>query len=105
MEGKNFGMELRKAGCAGTLESSDIMITIHPGNGEGIEIVLESPAKQQFGKAINSAITESLMAIGVHSALVEAKDRGALDCTIKARTETAALRAAEMDDDEVRAKK
>lgn len=98
-------MELLKAGSAGTLESSDIMITIHPSNGEGIEIVLESPAKQQFGKAINSAITESLMALGVHSALVEAKDRGALDCTIRARTETAAVRAAGLEDNnnEVRA--
>jgi len=94
-------MELRNAGSAGTLESSDIMITLHPKTDEGIEIVLESPAKQQFGKAINTTITETLMGLGIHSALVEAKDRGALDCTIKARVETAAMRAAGLDNLEV----
>ena len=36
---------------AGTLESSDIMITIEPGT-NGIELTLTSPVIQQYGKVI-----------------------------------------------------
>jgi citrate lyase subunit gamma (acyl carrier protein) len=77
---------------AGTMESSDIFVEIAPGVG-GIALTLESPVKEQFGKAIETTVKETLAALGVTAAAVSLKDRGALECTIRARIETAVKRA------------
>ena len=93
--------KLKKVGTAGTLESSDIMVTVHPRKEEGIRIILEAPVKQRFEKAITAVIKDALRDLGITSALVDAKDQGALDCTIRARTEVAVKRAAGLDTVEV----
>jgi len=85
-------MELVKTAAAGTLESSDIFITLEPG-GEGIEIALKSPVEKQFGRRIREVIIETLRELGIENARVSAVDQGALDCTIRARVTTAACRA------------
>ena len=54
---------------AGTLESSDIMITIEPGT-NGIELTLTSPVIQQYGKHIHKTITDTLHRLGVANASV-----------------------------------
>lgn len=86
-------MELKQTAIAGTLESSDILITLEPG-GNGIDIDLSSTVEKQFGKEIRRVIAETLMSLGVTSAKVTAVDKGALDCAIRARVKTAACRAA-----------
>jgi citrate lyase subunit gamma (acyl carrier protein) len=85
---------LKNTGMAGTLESSDIMVVIEPKKHTGIEIILESPVERQFGDQIRKVILDTLDELGVKSAVVRAKDRGALDCVIKARTQAAVFRAA-----------
>ena len=45
-------MEIKQVAAAGTLESSDCMIVIKPGDGEGIDISLESVVKTTFGVAL-----------------------------------------------------
>jgi citrate lyase subunit gamma (acyl carrier protein) len=85
-------MEIFKNSVAGTLESSDIMITLEPGKG-GIEIELQSIVEKQFGREIRRAISETLSELRVDSAKITAVDKGALDCTIRARTKTAVYRA------------
>lgn len=81
---------------AGTIESNDIMITVSPAAaGEGIVIELTSPVVKQYGSRIRQVITETLAELGITDAKVHANDKGALDCTIKARVETAVTRAAE----------
>ena len=87
-------MEIRKPASAGTLESSDIAIRIEPADEPGLEIHLTSSVKQQFGRRIEAAIRETLVELGVKDAYVDAVDKGALDCTVKARTAAAAYRAA-----------
>lgn len=87
-------MEILKASVAGTMESSDIMITLEPGSG-GIEIELQSMVEKQFGRQIRAVITGTLAEMGVTSAKISAVDKGALDCTIQARVKTAVHRAAE----------
>mgnify|MGYP000855199302 FL=1 len=89
-------MELKKVGISGTLESSDVMITLEPGSG-GIEIDLTSSVEKQFGDAIRKEITSTLKSMGVTNAHVTAVDKGALDCVIRARVKTAACRAAEVE--------
>ena len=86
-------MEIKSTAIAGTLESSDIQITISK-NDNGIEIDLDSDVSKIFGKQIKKVITSSLNLLGIENAKVKAVDQGALDCVIKARTFAAAQRAA-----------
>ena len=84
-----------KNAVAGTLESGDIMITIGPG--KGLEVNLQSSVEAQFGRQIRSVITETLEGLGIEDARVDAVDKGALDCTIRARVTAAAVRATGKD--------
>lgn len=88
-------MEIKKPGVAGTMESSDIIVRIEPKETEGIELTLESAVMQQYGKQIEKVIRETLSELGVTRAYVNAVDKGALDCTVAARTLAAAYRSAE----------
>ena len=85
-------MEIPGSGVAGTMESSDIMISLEPGSG-GIEIELNSVVEKQYGRQIRLLIANTLFELNVTSARVIAVDKGALDCTIKARVKTAVFRA------------
>ena len=87
-------MEVKNA-VAGTLESGDIMIQIGPG--EGFQVELQSSVAAQFGRQIKSVITETLEGLGISDAYVKATDKGALDCTIRARVTAAAVRATGKD--------
>ena len=90
-------MKIITTGVAGTMESSDIIVRIEPKETSGIELSLESDVKQQYGD-IEQVIRETLAAMGVESAYVSAVDKGALDCTVEARTQAAAYRAANSTD-------
>lgn len=89
-------MEIQKIGTAGTVESSDIMVTIEPSE-NGIEIELESSVEKQFGDQIRQVINDTLSKLDITDAKVTAVDQGALDCTIQARTIVAVHRAANKD--------
>lgn len=88
-------MEMKNA-YAGTLESGDIFIQISPSN-EGVQINLESSVEYQFGGQIRKVISDTLKGLGIEQATVKAVDKGALDCTIKARVTTAVVRATGKD--------
>ena len=87
-------MEVKNA-MAGTLESGDIVIQIAPG--DGLTIDLQSSVSAQFGRQIKAVITETLEGLGIENAYVTATDKGALDCTIRARVTAAAVRATGKD--------
>lgn len=84
-------MRIIRAASAGTLESSDAYVEIEPGT-EGIQLQLESVVMDQFGAAIRETVQQVLQEQGVENANVHLVDRGALDCVIRARVETAVLR-------------
>ncbi|MDR1587947.1 MAG: citrate lyase acyl carrier protein [Treponema sp.] len=85
-------MDIKQNSVAGTLESSDIMVTLESG-AKGIEIEIDSIVVKQFGREIRRAITETLKELDVKNVRVKAVDKGALDCTIRARVKTAVFRA------------
>ena len=85
-----------KEASAGTLESGDILIQIAPAQ-KGLEIELQSSVAAQFGRQIQAVIKETLEGLGVDNAYVKAVDKGALDCTIRARVTAAAVRATGKD--------
>lgn len=76
---------------AGTLESSDVYVEISPAE-SGIEIDLNSVVQAQFGDNILAVVREILDECGVDKAKLTIQDRGALDCVIRARVETAVMR-------------
>lgn len=88
-------MEIKKTALAGTLESSDIQITLSPATAGGIQIDLDSAVASQYGDEIKKVITDTLTGFKIDNTLVKAVDKGALDCVIKARTIAAAQRALE----------
>lgn len=91
-------MKIVTTGIAGTMESNDIMITIEPKDKGGITLSLSSSVMQQFGRQIESVIRQTLSALGVTDAKVDAVDKGALDCTVRARVHAAVYRAAESEE-------
>ena len=88
-------MKLITTGNAGTMESNDIMITVEPSDEGGVQVELTSSVYQQFGKQIIAVIRETAADYGVENALITAVDKGALDCTVRARMAAALTRAAE----------
>lgn len=89
-------MEMKEA-LAGTLESGDVLIRISPSEEKGLHIELQSTVAYQFGRQIKQVITETLEGLDIHDARVWATDKGALDCTIRARVTAAAVRATGKD--------
>ena len=85
-------MEIKKPAVAGTLESSDCQVTVEPGDGK-IDFSLESVVAHQFGNQIRKVTMETLEHLGVDNVRISIVDKGALDCTIKARIEGAVFRS------------
>jgi len=83
-------MEIVRSASAGTMESSDVYVEIEPA--QGLEVQLESVVQEQFGQEIRTVVQEVLAECGVEKANVRVIDRGALECVIRARVETAILR-------------
>ena len=81
---------IRRA-TAGTLESSDVFVTLEP-NENGVEIEIDSVVQKQFGHVIRQTVEDVLNELEVENVKVNVVDRGALDCVIRARVETAVLR-------------
>lgn len=85
-------MSAHCSAVAGTLESNDILITISSAGGSGNSVSLSSIVINQFGPAIRAVIDQCLEASGLSGVEITVQDKGALECTIKARMETAIAR-------------
>ena len=90
-------MTIEKSAVAGTLESSDALVTVEPGEG-GIALDITSSVMNQYGRQIRETVLETLERLEVTDAKVTVVDKGALDCTIKARVECAVYRSNEITD-------
>lgn len=80
-------MQIVKNAAAGTMESSDAYVEIEPA--QELTVQLESVVKTQFGESILEVVRDVLKENGVENASVRVVDRGALECVIRARVETA----------------
>ena len=88
---------ITRTACAGTLESSDVYVELEP-SVSGIELNLESAVIEQFGEAIRSAVLDVISEMNISDIKIKVVDRGALDCVIRARVETALRRGMEERD-------
>lgn len=83
-----------QCGQAGTLESCDalVMVLLDVGT-QGVSIVLDGPSVSAFEEEMRNSVAETLSTLKIVDASVTISERGALDCTLRARVETAARRA------------
>jgi len=87
-------LKIGKRVTAGSLESSDVMVTLEPADSSELELMVDSIVEKQFGRRIREVATEMLEKSGLSSGIVRIQDRGALECTLRARIETAIERLA-----------
>ena len=73
------------------------MVTVEPGDGK-IEFSLESVVAHQFGNQMRKVTLETLANLGVDNVKISIVDKGALDCTLKARVECAVFRSVDQTD-------
>ena len=85
-------MEIKKAATAGTLESSDCMVPVEPGEGT-LDFTLESSGIQPSGNQLRKVALETLKNLDIDNVRITIVDKGALDCTLKARIEGAVFRS------------
>ena len=85
-------MKIVREALAGTLESSDLMVRVAPLDG-ALEIVLQSEVIHQFGPQIEAAARDCLARLGISEGMIMIEDKGALDCVVVARVQTAVARA------------
>ena len=83
-------MNIIRTASAGTMESSDAYVEIEPG--KTLSVHIESVVEKQFGDKIDAAVRDVLENCGVKGATVRVVDRGALECVLRARVETAVKR-------------
>lgn len=87
-------MKILHESVAGTLESSDVMVSVVP-HGGGIELEIHSTVGQQFFAQIEETVRAVLRDLGVESVMLRLEDKGALDCVLQARIKAALLRASD----------
>lgn len=86
-------MKPTKDAVAGSLESSDALVTITPTDSEGVDIRVDSIVMKQYGRRIHAVAEELAATAELSGAILRVQDRGALECTLRARIETAIGRA------------
>lgn len=84
-------MKIIKDAMAGTLESSDVLVKVSPSDGP-LEVVVKSEVERQFGEQIRRVVSDTLARLAIKEGVVIVEDKGALDCTIRARLQAAVLR-------------
>lgn len=84
-------MRLENTAHAGTLESSDVQVIIEPQ--EELEITIQSSVMAQFGDQIRETVEDVLKTLEVENGKIIIDDRGALDCTLRSRVQTAVFRS------------
>lgn len=90
-------MKIIREAMAGTLESSDVMVRIAPSAGQQHDLLIASSVEKQFGDAIRQTLLQVLARYQVEPVQVIIDDKGALDCVLRARMETALMRASGLD--------
>lgn len=76
--------ELLHIASAGFEEKNDALVTVFPGEA-GIQVRLSSPVLRQYGRHMEGFIADVVRVAGYQDIVLEVKDKGAWDYTLKAR--------------------
>ena len=85
-------MDILNNAIAGTMETSDAQVQVFPQSGK-LSIYVESSVMNQYGRQIKKTAEETLAKLKVKEGKVVIIDKGALECTLKARIECAVFRS------------
>ena len=92
-------MKPKIAAQSGTFESSDVIVLIEPlPNHSGRKIEISSSVMQQYGVSFKQLVIDMLDQYEMTDIHLIAKDKGALEPTIKARLETAIKRSLDIQE-------
>jgi citrate lyase subunit gamma (acyl carrier protein) len=95
-------MKPKIAAQSGTFESSDVIFLIEPlPDQSGRKIEISSTVMQQFGNSFRQIVDSVLDEYELTDIHLIAKDKGALEPTIKARLETAIKRSLDQQEGSV----
>lgn len=86
-------MEIKKFASAGSLDSSDVLITVELNQNNKNSITINSPFIRQFGQEIKNTVTEILKNLKITSCNIVVQDQGAINEVLVARIITAISRA------------
>lgn len=89
-------MQLKHSAIAGTLESSDAQVMIEPA--DELTITIRSEVEAQYGEQILATAEDVLAKLELDKVSLVIQDQGALDCTLRARIQTAIFRAGDITD-------
>lgn len=81
-------MSAVKRVTAGSLESNDVLILLEEHSGGNV-IEIKSIVLAQFGPQIEASVADMLRLFHMENVRVEVQDKGAYDCTLRARMEAA----------------
>lgn len=84
-------MQILRDSAAGTLESGDAMVRVSPS--DDLEVNVSSSVEVQYGTQVRAVIADTLRQLGVVSGWITVVDKGALDCTLRARVQAAVSRS------------
>ena len=84
-------MKILKNAVAGTLESCDLFIQLEPDENQ-LTLEIDSVVANQYMDSNRPAVLDTLQEFDVTTGKIFIKDKGALDCVIRARMETALKR-------------
>lgn len=90
-------MQLKHNAIAGTLESSDAQVMIEPA--DELTITIRSEVEAQYGEQILATVKDVLDKLELDQVSLVIQDQGALDCTLRARIQTAIFRARDITED------
>ena len=86
-------MKISRAAVAGTLDASDLQVTVEPGD-KGISLEVSSSMLGQYGRQIKKVILDTLKQFDIQDIKITVVDKGAPNSTVRARVECAIQRAA-----------
>ena len=88
-------------------EASQLLNTAHSTRAFSVQssaplsTTLTSSVMNQYGRQIRDTVMETLDRLGVDSVKINVVDKGALDCTLKARVECAVFRSCDASEKDI----
>lgn len=89
----NISTIIKKISSCGSVESSDVLVTVEPNQENKINVSIKSPFIRQFGKRIKAVVLDTLGQFNITQCNVIVQDQGAIDVVLIARLITALKRA------------
>ncbi|MCL8210079.1 citrate lyase acyl carrier protein [Spiroplasma attinicola] len=88
-------MEIKKIASAGSLDSSDVLVTVELNHKTENCITINSPFIRQFGQEMKNIVIKILNDLKINNCNIVIQDQGAINEVLIARIVTAISRATE----------